>query len=142
MATIPSMTCTLIIGRFWQKKIIIVVKKHHFLCLSVLIWLTVIIVCKTSVACGVILILSPVLILAIFLKLFELICVCGSDELSIHVEDLSLWVHQELTVVALNLNSSHDHVVFHVELTCSVSASVFVCPSCSALGCPVFSLLF
>lgn len=77
--------------------------------------LAVIVVRKASVASWVILILCAVLILAVFLQLFQLIRICSADELSIHVEDLTLWVHQELTVVTLNLNSSHDHVVFHVN---------------------------
>jgi hypothetical protein len=59
--------------------------------------------------------LRTVLILAVFLKLLELICVCGTDKLPIHIEDLSLRVHQKLTIIALNLNSSHDHVVLHVD---------------------------
>ena len=59
--------------------------------------------------------LRSVLILAVFLKLLELICVCGTNKLPVHIEDLSLWVHQKLTIIALNLNSSHDHVVLHVD---------------------------
>ena len=66
-------------------------------------------------ASRVILIWCAVLILAILLELLELIGVGSTDELPVHVEDLTLWVHEELAVVTFNLNSSHDHVVFHVD---------------------------
>ena len=59
--------------------------------------------------------LYSVLVLTIFLQFFKLICVGGSDELAVHVEDLALRVHQEFSIITFNLNSSHDHVVFHVD---------------------------
>ena len=55
------------------------------------------------------------MIVLFFLQLFKFVCVGSTDELSIHVEDLSLWVHQELSVVSLNLDSPHDHIVLHVD---------------------------
>ena len=86
------MACCLVIVGAWQHQIIliIVIKKHHFFSFSTL---TVIIVFKSSMPSCVILVLCSVLILAVFLKLFKLICVCGTNELAIHIEDLSLWVH-------------------------------------------------
>lgn len=51
----------------------------------------------------------------VFLELLELVGVGRADELAIHVENLALRIHEELSVIALNLNSTHDHVVFHVN---------------------------
>jgi hypothetical protein len=52
---------------------------------------------------------------AVFLKLFELICICGTDKLPIHIKDLTLWIHQELSIISFDLNPSHDHIVFHIH---------------------------
>jgi hypothetical protein len=90
--------------------------------------LTVIIVCKACVASRVILIWCAVLILAILLELLELIGVGSTDELPVHVEDLALRVHKELAVVTFNLNSSHDHVVLHVDAHL-LSLGICVCLS-------------
>lgn len=59
-----------------------------------------------------------ILLVAIFLQLFKFICVCCPDELSIHVKDLTLRVHQELTVISFNLYPTHDHIVFHINASC------------------------
>lgn len=50
----------------------------------------------------------------ILLKFLKLICVSCSDELAVHVKNLALWVHQELSVVTLDLYPPHDNIVFHV----------------------------
>ena len=41
--------------------------------------------------------------------------------MTIHVEDLTLGIHQKLAVVALDLNSTHYHVVLHVDADLLVS---------------------
>lgn len=59
--------------------------------------------------------LLPHVLSGVFLQLFQLVGVGGSDELAVHVENLPLWVHEELTVVALDLDSPHYHVVLQVD---------------------------
>jgi len=51
----------------------------------------------------------------VLLQFFQLVRVGGTDELAVHVKNLALWVHEELTVVSFNLDSSHDHVVFQID---------------------------
>lgn len=115
MSAVPCVSCSLVIIGIWEQKVLIIVQEHHFFGFTSVIMLSVIVVRKASVASWVILIGYTVLVLAVFLQLFQLISVCSADELSVHVEDLTLWVHQELTVVALDLDSSHDHIVFHIN---------------------------
>ena len=35
--------------------------------------------------------------------------------MTVHIEDLPLRVHEKLTIISLNLNASHDHIVLHVD---------------------------
>ena len=51
----------------------------------------------------------------VILQFFKFVCVCCSDELAVHVENLALWVHKEFSVVSLDLYTAHDHVVLHVD---------------------------
>ena len=62
----------------------------------------------------------------IILKLLELVGVGSADELAIHVENLPLWIHKELTIIALNLDPSHYHVVFEVDTHLLLIASVLL----------------
>ena len=56
-----------------------------------------------------------VVTLVVLLQLFELVRVRCPDEVPVHVEDLSLRVHQELAVVAFDLDTPHYHIVLHVD---------------------------
>ena len=93
--------CIILSLMLWKEKIIIVVQKHHFFLLAISVVLIIIIIL--------------IYILAIFLELFQFICVCSSDELTVHIKDLTLWVHQKFTIISLNLNSSHYHIIFHID---------------------------
>ena len=56
------------------------------------------------------------LLLAVFVQLFELIRVRSAYERALHVEDVALGIHQEVTLVSFNLDSTHDYiVVLHVD---------------------------
>ena len=59
--------------------------------------------------------ISLILLIAVFLEFLQLVCVGSPDELAIHVKDLALWVHEELSIVALDLYPPHYHVVLHVD---------------------------
>jgi len=90
-----------------QHKIIIIVEEHHlFMMLATFVSL-ILLTFHLNIL--------PLVLLTVFLQFLELICICSTDELAVHVKDLSLWVHQELTVVTFNLDSTHDHVVLHVH---------------------------
>ena len=80
--------------------VIIGFEEHHFF-LLIVASLTVI--------------LSILVLSAVFLELLKLISVRCSNELAIHVKDLTLWVHEELPVISFDLNSSHYHVVLEVH---------------------------
>jgi hypothetical protein len=79
--------------------IVIIIQQHHFFIVATFHFLMA----------------SLPVLSAVFIQLFQLICVGGTYELAIHVEDLSLRVHQKLSVISFNLNSSHYHVVFKVD---------------------------
>jgi hypothetical protein len=82
--------------------IIVIVQEHHLLLLIIAV-----------VPIRVLAAIPPVLVVdAVFLQLLQLIRVRGADELPVHVEDLTLWVHEELAVITLDLDPPHDHVVF------------------------------
>ena len=42
------------------------------------------------------------------------VSVSGANKVSLHVVDVSIGIHQELALFALDLNLSHHHVVDHV----------------------------
>ena len=80
--------------------VVIIVQQHHFL-LRIVIDLTAVIVR---------------LLLTVFVQLLELIRVSSAYERALHVEDVALGIHQEVTIVSLNLDSTHNYVViFHVD---------------------------
>jgi len=89
-----------------QKIIRLVIKKHFMLTSTFVFW---VVIQRNSI--------DSILVarIAIFLKLFELVCVRSANELTVHVKDLTLWIHEELTVVTFDLDAAHDHVIFHVD---------------------------
>ena len=56
-----------------------------------------------------------IIVLTILLQLLQLIGICSANELSIHIEYLPLWIHEEFPIITLNLYPPHDHIVLHVD---------------------------
>ena len=106
--------------------VLVVVEQHHFF---------VLVVAGAVVAPGPLLLLLIVLLLAaailhsVFLQLLQLVRVCCAYELALHIKDLALWIHEELSVIALNLNAAHDDIVLHVDADLLVGGlpSVGIC---------------
>ena len=73
------------------------------------------IIAPSSVLLLLLVLLAVAILHTVFLQLLKLICVGRADKLALHVKDLTLWVHQEFTVITLNLDATHDHVVLHVN---------------------------
>ena len=81
------------------------------------------------------------------LRIYRLIdsFICCSNKLSIHIEYLTLRVHQKFTIISLNLNSSHNHIIFHVNtnlfsliwLTITVINNIFLL----VIDCVLISLI-
>ena len=86
--------------------LVIVVQQHHLLVLVRAL------VVPAALAVRVVVV---IIILWVILQLFQLVRVRCPYELSIHVEDLSLRIHQELAVVALDLNAAHDNIILHIH---------------------------
>jgi hypothetical protein len=105
--------------------IVIIIKQHHFFVL-ILTLSTISVASRT-----------------IFLELLELICVCCANELAIHVEDLTLGIHEELSVVTFYLYSSHYNVIFHVDaylLIVSSLTAITICFSRLTISVEFFSI--
>jgi len=94
---------------------IVIVQQHHFL---VLVLSLVVITVGHTVVQVIVLIVT---VSTIVCQLFEFICVCRSDELTVHVKDLTLRVHQEFSIISFNLNAPHYDIVLHVHANLLVS---------------------
>lgn len=111
IASARSEVVLLIVHALVALHIVIVVQEHHFFVLVGLLVVPSIVGAAIEVV--VLLLIAGAVVTT--LQLFELVCVCCADELAVHVEDLALWIHQELALIALDLDPTHDDVIFHVH---------------------------
>lgn len=51
----------------------------------------------------------------IILHLFKLVCIGSANEVSLHVVDVTLRVHQILLVFPFDLDAAHHYVVLYVD---------------------------
>lgn len=47
--------------------------------------------------------------------LLELVCICGANEVALHVVDVTIGVHKVLLVLSFDLDASHDNIVLDVH---------------------------
>ena len=46
---------------------------------------------------------------------FQLVCICGSYEVALHVIYVAFGVHEVLLIFSFDLNPSHNHIVLDVH---------------------------
>ena len=91
-------------------RLVVILEQHHFV--------EGIAVALVNVAAKVRL---QLILTVFFVQLLELVCVCRPDEGSLHVVNVAIRIHEELTLVTLDLDATHDHVVvLHVDADVSL----------------------
>ena len=103
--------------------VVIVVQQHHLLVLVRAL------VVPSALAVAVVVVI--IVLAAVVLQLFQLVRVCCPYELTVHVEDLSLRIHQKFTIVTFNLNTAHNNIILHIDadlLICR-AAAIIICLS-------------
>lgn len=87
--------------------VVIVVEEHHFFVLvAAAVGPAALAVCEVVVG-GV--------LGSVILQFLQLVRVRRPYELTVHVEDLTLWIHQKFSIIALDLNTTHDNIVLHIH---------------------------
>lgn len=121
----------ILVKKFVVDYVILVRVQHHFL---VLILSSLVV---PAIRHSIIFLLCLRIIVGILvLELLQFVCVRCSNELSVHVEYLTLWIHQELSFISFNLDPPHDNIVLHVHanlLICCLHSVVLCLPRLSII---------